>query len=112
MAFKEAKQTSSGYDTITWNKEKKAGAVLEGTYVDKQINVQGKPGSNIFVIENEEGKWAVWSCKMLEDYFSSIETGSVVRITFIGKEKTKGGRDLNKYLVEVDDGEAEDKKKA
>lgn len=95
------------YDTTVWNKEKQAGAVIEGTYIRKELNVQGKVGSNIFVIENDEGKWAVWSSKMLEDCFLEIQIGTKVRITFVNKVKTKGGRDLNQYKVEADDGTGE-----
>jgi hypothetical protein len=102
MAFKKVSGSQSGYDTMTWDKF--TNKVIEGKYVEKQENVAGKPGANIFVLENEDGKWAVWSGTALEASFAVIPVGSLVRVEYLGKEKTKNGREFNKYEVSVDDG--------
>lgn len=99
MAFVRAKK--SGQDSQTWNKEVQT--VIEGVYTEKKVDVAGKPGSHIYVIENDEGRWAVWSSKVLNDYFENIELGSKVRIEYLGKQKTKNGlASFNNFVVDVD----------
>lgn len=99
MAFKEARKKST-YETQTWDKV--SNPVIEGKYVEYNQNVMNKPNSNIYVIENVDGKWAVWSSVILDGYFADIQIGSLVRVTFLGKKKGKGGNQYNDYRVDVD----------
>jgi uncharacterized OB-fold protein len=101
MAFKEAKKTGGGDYPGTWQKDTQK--VIEGTVVDFKQDIMGKPGANVIVLETEDGPKTVWLDKVLSSYPDLVEIGTKVRITFLGKEKSKSGPNMfNNYKVEID----------
>lgn len=102
MAFTKKERASGGDFPIKWDRD--VHSVITGRLIEKKFDVKGKPGSNVLVLANKSGdlKYTVWSSKMLDDYFSTIELETVVRIEFLGKEKSKSSSNLfNNYIVDV-----------
>lgn len=110
MAFKQAVKTGGGSYNLKWDRE--SFPVMVGRYIDKKTDIMGKPGSNVLVIDTEiTGIYDVWTGKLLEDFFSTIEIGQVVRIEYLGKEKSKSGAgSYNNFTVDI--GEEADMKDA
>jgi hypothetical protein len=101
MAFTRAPKQGDGNYPAKWDKE--VHKVIVGTLIEKKYDIMGKPGSNAFVIQTGSGElYTVWSSKILDDYFSTIENGTVVRIEYMGKKKSKNGvNSFNDYTVDI-----------
>lgn len=86
----------------TW-KPAKEGDSVEGVLMNKQPK-EGQLSARYLVETNKDGKTEVvlvWGSTVLDDRLSVVPVGSLVRITFKGKQKNKRGQDLNIYKVEV-----------
>lgn len=67
------------------------GDSVEGRYVEKVTGV-GPRGSNVYVIENNEGKRVgVWGGTVIDSRFVTIAIGKKIGIEFLGLQKTKDG---------------------
>jgi hypothetical protein len=109
MDFKKAEKNNNKYNLKC---DRDNLPIIVGRYIDKKTDIMGKPGSNVLVIYTE-GKviYDVCTGKLLEDFFSDIEVGSVVSIEYLGKEKSKSSAgSYNNFSVSV--GEEEDMKNA
>jgi hypothetical protein len=101
MAFKKLAKKNGDYPA-RWLKEEQP--TIEGTVIDFRKDIMGKPGSDAITVENADGKFTVWLDKVLHDYAEYFVLGATVRITFLGKQKSKNGiNSFNNYEVEVDD---------
>lgn len=101
MAFKSVPKKNGDFPA-RWLKEEQP--TIEGTVIDYKQNIMGKPGSDAITLENEKGKFTVWLDKVLKDYVDQFCLGAVVRITYLGKKKSKNGlNSFNDYQVEIDD---------
>lgn len=102
MPFKEAKKAGGGDYPANWQKDTQK--VIEGTVVEYKQDIMGKPGSNVIILETEDGPMTVWMDKVLTSYPDLTVIGNKVRITFLGKEKSKSGPNMfNNYKVEIEE---------
>lgn len=68
------------------------GTVVEGTYVAQKTNV-GANESNIYEVETKDhGKVSIWGTFVLDDKMSEVPVGSMVQITYLGKQTPKSGK--------------------
>lgn len=86
--WKKSEGSSNGELTPMWNFE--ADKVLTGVYTGKKT--VGPNQSTMILIQNTEGEtFGVWESKLLVDRMSPVTEGMEVKITYLGKVKTKGG---------------------
>lgn len=93
----------------SWDFDKNA--VLIGTYRGKKIvqlpdiqNPAKMRDSNVYEIETADTgeKVSVWGNYAIDEAFSKIDPGAVVRIEFQGKIKIKGGaQEVNQFVVQT-----------
>lgn len=74
------------------------GDQISGVLLKKEDGGQGISAK--YYIDTAEGEKLVWGSTILDDLMRFIESGTLVRITFLGKEKTPKGRDVNQWKVE------------
>lgn len=98
MAFKLKSRPGGPDGLVPIKKFTTVGESVEGIYRGKR---QGKPGYPPLLII---GDVAIPTKKQLEDYFQDMPIGALVRVTFKGKVDIKGGKTMNTFEVEVDEG--------
>lgn len=87
----------------TWNKNLQPGAMIEGTYIKKEMFSSHFGETEKYIIESDEEKYAVFASASLQNQFVNVPVGSYVWITYKGEEQTKSGRPVKVYVVEYDD---------
>ena len=99
-----ARKSATTKFNITWNKDLKEGATLEGYYTDKTI-VSGQYGDNIkYTIETPDGTlYDVFATASLERQFKNVPEGCYVWISYDGEVKSKNGRTVKQFTVDYDD---------
>lgn len=76
--------------------------VIQGVLVEKRNNV-GPNQSKLFVVETKGGvKESIWGSAVLNN-IDTLPIGSMIRVTFLGREKGKRGVYFKNYDIEVDD---------
>lgn len=85
--------------------ERKPNATLEGVYVERREVFTDNGQANLYTIEQAGGsKIDMWGDKMTDDFFKNMMIGTMVKVTYLGKEKTKkGGKTYHSYTFEYDD---------
>lgn len=88
--------------------EKKENTTLEGVYTKKKEVITENGTTYLYTIDTGGGKLVdIWGDKMLNDFFEAMKFGTKVKITYLGKKKSKrGGRKYNAYTFEYDDSTA------
>lgn len=88
----------------TWNEDDEKGASIKGVVTEKREISTEKGEFPLMVIDKGGGEMeAVWcSRKILKDFFSFVREGVYVEIEYLGKEKTKQGRDFHAYKLDYD----------
>lgn len=95
--WKEIKGTDGGSYPDTWDFEDKD--TIVGRYKSKRENV-GPNESTVYTIVTEDGEYAVWGSKILNDKMSEVQLGEMVRIKFVGwGESESSGRTWKDYRV-------------
>lgn len=80
----------------------KKGDTLEGLLVDKKTNV-GQFDKTVYTVEKKGGdKMDVWGSAVLERGLNPLPIGTLVRLTYLGKEKAKSGGSYHNYEIEYD----------
>jgi hypothetical protein len=79
------------------------GDAVEGRYIQRIENQGPKGNSNVYVLEETNGKTVgVWGSVVLDDRFKTIAIGKIVGIEYLGKKKTKDGSgSYNDFFVGV-----------
>jgi hypothetical protein len=86
------------YPSQDWEKDE----TLEGILVEKRMGV-GPNKSKLFVVENKKHeKISVWGSAVL-DRLDTLPVGSLVKITYLGKEKGKRGTMYKNYDIQYDE---------
>ena len=98
--------------TPTWqqkDKELEKGASVEGVLVEKRSGIGRNGNSNLYIIEQKGGaKIGVWGSVILDMRLHDKVIGTLLKITYMGKEKSKkSGNNVNLYDVEYDDSTTE-----
>lgn len=57
----------------------------------------GENAANVYIIDTEEQKMAVWGSTVLDGKMDEVVKGNKIRITYLGKEKN-----YHNYKLEVD----------
>lgn len=84
----------------SWDKEKQK--TVEGCITEKKEHV-GQYDSTVVTVEQKGGeKVAVWAKGVLEGQLKPLPVGSIIRVTYTGKVKTKNGRMANAFDLEYD----------
>ncbi len=84
---------------IIWNPISE-GEFIQGIYLEKEEDV-GKFKSNMYTIKNEDGEIKFWGSTVLDDLMEKVPVGREVRITYMGKQPSKSGKQPWKdYKVE------------
>lgn len=91
-------------DTHDWEKDK----VLEGVFMQKRIVATQNGDSNMYTVDKGGGKLIdVWGKTMLDDFFKNMQIGTTIKVTYLGKEKSKkGNRTYHNFEFEYDDSTA------
>lgn len=77
----------------------KEGQSIAGIFKERR---EVAPGKVIITLENNFGKFDMWENAVLNNKLSGIETGSQIRITYLGmKRNNKTGRKYHDYMVEL-----------
>lgn len=101
MAWKTAEEKSS-YDVTFWDKQEPK--VLQGVYTEKKEKF-GKFLKTLYVIENQKGRFGVWSCTQIDRKMQGVEMGMKVSIEYLGiKQNSNGSGSHHEYKVLFDDG--------
>lgn len=82
----------------TWTPEKE-GDSLFGVYLSEEPK-KDNVGARYF-IENKNGIHMVWGSAILDERMKLIQKGTPIKIVFKGQTKSKNGRDLNLFDVQV-----------
>lgn len=79
------------------------GDSVEGRYIQKLENQGPKANSNIYVLEESNGKTVgIWGGTVLDGRFKTIAIGKMVGMEYLGKKKTKDGAgSYNDFFVGV-----------
>jgi hypothetical protein len=101
-------KTATSELTPTWQKpgeELKAGASVEGVLVERKSGLGKNANSNLYILEQKGGeKIGVWGSAIIDMRLADKAIGTLLRITFKGKERSKKtGNNVNLYDVEYDD---------
>lgn len=85
----------------TWNDYKK-GDSLTGILVDS-LSKMGKYNNNLYKIQNDDGFYAVWGNKKLDEQMNklNVQIGQRIQITFNGLIRTSNGFDMKDFTVIV-----------
>lgn len=99
MAFKKAVEMVE-----IWNKGLTGGEVLEGKFekTEKFNSKFGETTKYVISLSSGEKKGVIATASLISQ-FNNVPEGSLVRITYKGKETTKNGNPVNVYEVEYDD---------
>lgn len=97
------KKWTGGERNEVFKKEK--GKILAGVYTNSR-RIQTTQGvQNIYTVEQKGGvSLDVWGDSILDNFFPNIKIGTLVKVTYLGKEvseKTK--RSYHNYDIEYDD---------
>lgn len=99
MAFKKA----INIVPIWNNKDLAENSVIEGKYISHET-MEGKFGvQDKFVIETADGTFAIAGSASIVSQFVNVPEGSLVRVTYKGRETTKSGNTVKVFEVEYDD---------
>ena len=63
---------------------------LIGKYVGKKENI-GVYENNVYEIETDDGLYGIWGSAVLDDRFSEVEEGEMVKVVFLGNAVKKSG---------------------
>lgn len=72
---------------------------IEGVYLGRRENV-GPNSSNVFTLKTKDGEVGVWGSTVINTKFSQIPLQSLVRVKFLGKVKSKGGKEYKDYEIQ------------
>ena len=75
-----------------------AGQEVVGTYLMKTPSEKYQDQSN-YILDINGVQKKLMGCANLDSLFSQVKEGTVVKVVFKGKEKTKKGVEFNKYEV-------------
>lgn len=89
-------EVGGGDSSDMWNRE----GSIEGVYINSKSNV-GPNNSMVYTIRTKDGDVGVWGSTVLDSKFEQISTGSEVRVTSLGKQKSQRGTEYHDYKVEV-----------
>ena len=83
--------------------DRKEGMFVEGTYEKKQPTRRPDgTEDHLYVLRTEDGKSVgVNSAAGLDRAMEQVQTGSLIRITFLGKQMGSNGRQFNNFQVDV-----------
>ncbi len=89
----------------SWKPENK-GDTVQGIYKAKKENV-GINSSNVYMLQVKgvDDLVSVWGSTVLDTKFEEIETGSEVRIEYLGDVKGKGPKPYKDFKVDYRDAE-------
>lgn len=76
------------------------GDSIQGIYIEKEENV-GQYNSNLYTLKNKDGEIKFWGSTVLDNLMEKVPFGREVRITYMGKQPSKTGKQAWKdYKVE------------
>ena len=85
-----------------WNyKEEGKGAVIEGTFVEKEEHV-GENDSNVYTIKTNDGQLrTLWGSSILDIRFKHLEKGELVKVEYLGTEPSqkRKGKSYHNFRV-------------
>lgn len=81
-----------------WKPEKENDSI-EGVLV--RVVPKSSDVSARYYLENKEGTHLVWGSAVLDDRMSTISEGTLLRITFKGKQKNNRKQDVKIFKVEM-----------
>jgi hypothetical protein len=100
MAFKEV--GSSSYQKAEPVSFTNPGQVLQGKLVEKvEISKDGK-SFNKYVVEAVGGRMSFLGSYQINSALSDMPMNTVIRVTFMGKAKLKGGKTMNQFKIEAE----------
>jgi len=87
-------------ETHDWEADK----VLKGVYMQSRVITTENGDSNMYTVDKGGGKLVdVWGKAMLDSFFKNIPVGSMIEVTYKGKEKSKkGGRTYHNFDFSYD----------
>lgn len=88
----------------SWDKDKQK--TVEGCITEKKEHVGQYDSSVITVEQKDHTKIAVWAKGILEGQLKNLPVGTIIKVTYTGKVKTKNGRMANQFDLEYDEDSA------
>jgi len=102
MAFKEV--GSSSYEKVEQVSFTNPGQVVEGTLVERiQINKNGSYFNKYVVKTSEGARKSFLGSYQVNAALEGMPLETLIRVTFMGKTKLKGGKTMNQFKIEADD---------
>ena len=102
MDFKTVVAKSSGEFPQMWNgRDLSVGEAVQGRYVELRENI-GQNRSKVYIVATDAGTVGLWGSVVLDDLFTEVQVGKIVRVTYLGKLQGKrGGKPYKNYQVAV-----------
>ena len=86
-------------DVDTWKPEQ-AGDSIIGVFVDIKPKDDKRELSARYFIDTKEGQKMVWGSVALDDRMKLANIGELIQITYNGKKKISGGREVKLFEVQ------------
>jgi hypothetical protein len=83
----------------TWKPEQ-AGDSIIGVFVDIKPKDDNRELSARYFIDTKEGQKMVWGSVALDDRMRLANIGELIQITYNGKKKISGGREVKLFAVQ------------
>lgn len=102
--------TEIGGGTI-WNSRDanlKIGDHITGIYIQHRSGV-GRNDAELYTLRNDDGDQGIWGSTVLDDKFTSVSLGDIVRVTYLGESEKNGayGKPFKLWKLESKAGEAQ-----
>jgi hypothetical protein len=102
MAFKPISSSSNGGYTAERYTFEDKGDVLEGTLVEKVTLTKDGRSFQKYTFKTDSGYVSTLGSHQIDSALASINTGTLVRITYQGDKKLGGGKRVKQFLIEAD----------
>jgi hypothetical protein len=89
--WKEVKRDETEIEKPAFWEPEAVGETLQGTYIDLEEDV-GQFSSKLYTIKTAKGEIKVWGSTVLDELMKKVDIGMEVRITYKGKQPSKGGK--------------------
>ncbi len=92
------KEITVDTNSEVWDREKP----IEGKLLKIESDI-GPNKSKMYTIETKDGEIKVWGSTVLDDKLMGVPQGTIVKLEYEGKLKSKKGAEYHSYKVYIDE---------